>query len=486
MPTDAKLVQAARSSDEKAFETLVEKYRPRIYAAISGFIKNTQDRENIAQETFINAYRNLHQLSKPDRFSYWLITIAQNQCRDWKRKNRVHTIPIDEVDENLLNSDDSPERKSSQAEQRQIIAQAIQSLPETERQIAQAHYLEGASHHELVDRHGISYQAVCVRLSRAKRKLAKRLGHLLTGVFVTPATTLKQIYSGGLTLMKIGTTPKITIGAIGIIALLCIGFGVHQIILPKFGVSKDGSSSVQTEAPSKELVETDTNQETENRESQPQISDKEMEQINNFFAQFDVADAQSEAGTGRSSTDASANQNADESDAINALATPADTTQSAEDVMNAYLEAFKNVDFEAMGPLMIGTAKEQLQFEENALRNTNFMEFTFEETEGVLTEEMAEINEKIKAEYKQQFEQQMFESLLKMYSQVEVASPEYVGDEFHFRLRMSLQYLHEGMLEGLAWRGELKEVPPEPSGPKNIELIVKMRKENGAWRIYER
>ena len=125
--TDAELVESARSGDEKAFETLVEKHRARIDATISSFIKNPQDREDIVQETFINAYRNLHQLSKPDSFGYWLVTIAQNLCRNWLSKNRSHTIPIDEVDENLLNSDSEPERESIEAEQRQIITQAIKA-----------------------------------------------------------------------------------------------------------------------------------------------------------------------------------------------------------------------------------------------------------------------------------------------------------------------------------------------------------------------
>ena len=121
MLTDAELVESARSGDEKAFETLVEKHRARIDSTISSFISNAQDREDIAQETFINAYRNLHQLSKPDSFSYWLVTIAQNLCRNWLNKHRSRTIPIDEVDENLLNSDSAPERESIEAEQRQII-----------------------------------------------------------------------------------------------------------------------------------------------------------------------------------------------------------------------------------------------------------------------------------------------------------------------------------------------------------------------------
>ena len=230
--TDAELVESARSGDEKAFEALVEKHRARIDATISSFIKNPQDREDIVQETFINAYRNLHQLSKPDQFrSIGWLRLHKISVGTGLRKNRSHTIPIDEVDENLLNSDSEPERESIEAEQRQIITQAIKALPETERQIASAHYLEGTSHKELANRHGLSYQAVCARLSRAKQKLAKRLGHLLTGVFISPITALKQIYSGDV--MKVGTVPKITAGAVAIIVLAFIG--TRQFIIVKGG-----------------------------------------------------------------------------------------------------------------------------------------------------------------------------------------------------------------------------------------------------------
>ena len=72
--------------------------------------------------------------------------------------------------------------------------------------------------------------------------------------------------------MKIGTAPKITVGAIGIIALLSVG--VHQVILPKFE-GKNTASSVQTDASSKERVETEANQETKNRQPRHQISDQD-------------------------------------------------------------------------------------------------------------------------------------------------------------------------------------------------------------------
>ena len=345
MLTDAELVESARSGDEKAFETLVEKHRARIDATISSFIKNPQDREDIVQETFINAYRNLHQLSKPDSFGYWLVTIAQNLCRNWLSKNRSHTIPIDEVDENLLNSDSEPERESIEAEQRQIITQAIKALPETERQIASAHYLEGTSHKELANRHGLSYQAVCARLSRAKQKLAKRLGHLLTGVFISPITALKQIYSGDV--MKVGTVPKITAGVVAIIVLAFIG--TRQFLSSREDSSPSvevvtSTESAQTDAALKGVVTAPV------REDKPQISAEEMQQIEDFFAQLDEADVQSGTNTSQLPSESET-----EPSTTDTNSSSGSTGLSAEQVMHAYVEGLRNLDFEAA--LLLATGR---------------------------------------------------------------------------------------------------------------------------------
>ena len=312
MPSDADLVHSVQSGDEKAFETLVAKYRSRIYTAISAFIDSPQDREDIAQETFINAFRNLHQLSKPERLGSWLDRIAQNQCRDWLRKNRVQTVPIDEVEENLPNSDDSAEQSSVEAERRRIIAQAIEELPQAERQIARAHYLEDASHDELVSRHDISYQSVSGRLFRAKRKLAKRLRHLLGGVLVPPTTTLKNISSGGLTAMKIGTASKITVGVIFVVALVFVGS--RQLLSPE----EDSSPSIEVTASITDNPDQSGSKIGANRKNvvtapspadEPQISTEEMEQIEDVFAQLEADDAQSGPETPQLATEMKVNQN---------------------------------------------------------------------------------------------------------------------------------------------------------------------------------
>ena len=474
--TDAELVESARSGDEKAFEALVEKHRARIDATISSFITNAQDREDIAQETFISAYRNLHQLSNPDRFSYWLVTIAQNRCRNWLNKHRSQTIPIDEVDENLLSSDNSPEREFIEAEQQQIIAQAIETLPETERQVASAHYLEGESHKELVNRHGISYQAVCARLSRAKQKLAKRLGHLLTGVFVSPITTLKQIYSGGVTVMKVGTASKITAGVVAIIVLTFIG--TRQFMSSKEDSSPSVKIVTSTESANSITQRDSVHKSTvtaPSREDKPQISAEEMQQIEDFFAQLEGADAQSGTGTSQQAREAASNQDSYANEAADSLATSVDAIQPAEDAMNAYLEAFRNFDVAAMRSFMTGAAKEGFESSLPAFRmmNGEFPEEVIEEVvNSGLPEEAIDGGLQMARGIMQTISKQMF-------SQAVIVSSEYVGDEFHFRLRLSSPELPEILeIVGL----DISDVPEMPEIP---DYFHKMRKENGVWQIYE-
>ena len=473
--TDAELVEAAQSGDEKAFGALVEKHRARIDTTISSFVSNAQDREDIAQETFINAFRNLHQLSNPDRFSLWLVTIARNQCRDWIRKNRSHTIPIDEVDENLLNSDSEPERESIEAEQRQIITQAIKALPETERQIASAHYLEGTSHKELANRYGLSYQAVCARLSRAKQKLAKRLGHLLTGVFISPITALKQIYSGDV--MKVGTVPKITAGAVAIIVLAFIG--TRQFLSSREDSSPSvevvtSTESAQTDAALKGVVTAPV------REDKPQISAEEMQQIEDFFAQLDEADVQSGTNTSQLPSESET-----ESSTTDTNSSSGSTGLSAEQVMHAYVEGLRNLDFEAALLLATGDAR---RWVEGQLRSLN-RKIPEEEHEFMLQNLLKELEsdkempkvaiEMIVQEFRRKMQPSEQEkknraNLERRFGQVEVVSNEYVGDEFHFRLRTSGPFVSE-------------ELPDDAKSfvPKYIDAFVKVQKADDVWQIYE-
>ena len=289
MADDKTLISRARTGDEQAFADLVRKYHAFVYAIVLGIMKNSHDAEEVVQDVFFNAYRGLPQLKDTTTFKGWLGEIARNCVRDRLRGQRVDTVSINEVSEHTLQTPDALAEQLIRTEQRALIRGAMESLSPKDRKIARSYYLDGASYDELIRTHGLSYKAISVRLSRAKRKLSKRLQHLLTGVFVCPSITLKQIFSGGLTVMKVGTVTKVTVGAAAIIGVAFIG--VHHFISSK----EDSSPSVEiitsTSAP-----RTDFDRKrvvTAHRpENEPRISAEEMEQIENFFDQLEEADAQ--------------------------------------------------------------------------------------------------------------------------------------------------------------------------------------------------
>ena len=487
------LIHRAQSGDEEAFAELMRAYYAYVYVIVIGIVNDPNDAEEVVQDTFLSAYRRLTQLQDTAKFKSWLAEIARNRARDRLRKQRVDTILIDEVSEHTLQTPDTVENELIRDEQRELIRRAMDTLSETDREIARAYYLEGASYDELIQTHGLSYKAISVRLSRAKQKLARRLKHLLTAIFLPPATTLKQIYSGGLIAMKIGTAPKITVGAIGIIALLSVG--VHQIISPKFFGSKDNVASVQTEAPSGPLVETETNPETKDGVKQPQISDKDMAQINNFFAQFDDAGAQSDAGETEPSTESNTEYATTDTDAASEH-----TERSAEEVMAAYLEAFKNYDIERLLPLVIGSAKEHFEGSLRRLNGdsdeiVNKIDDLVNKMDKDIIEGMseAEVADRARSmlleatENQDRIEKQ--KAIQELVGRAELVSSEYVGAEFHFRLKIPIPKIESPELPELPELPdtldiEIPEIPEMPELPESVETVIKMQKVDGAWRIY--
>ena len=413
---DDTLISRAQAGDEGAFTELMRTHYAFVYAVVIGIVNNPNDAEEIVQDTFLNAYRGLAQYKEQTKLKSWLAKIARNRALNWLREGRIDTVSINEVNENTVQSADSPDEQLIRREERELIRRAMESLPQKDREIAHSYFLEGASYDELIRTHGLSYKAISFRLSRAKQKLSKRLGHLLSGVFAFPASSLKQIYSGGLTVMKVGTVPKITAGAVAFIVLVFIG--TRQFISSK----EDSSPSIEIVASTPTEAETSLTQTDTVRnsavvaplpEDKPQISAEEMQQIENFFAHLDASDAQSAADNSQSQTgtDVAREHITGDTDTF-----AEGIEQSPEEVMNDYVEAFRNMDFEAMRELLTGAAKEELETHLPDLHNI-----------------MAEINEDVDDPVLKR----MIELTLgRMFGGFEVVSSEYVGDEFHFRVRM--------------------------------------------------
>ena len=468
MANENTLICRAQEGDEGAFAELMRVYHAYVCAIVIGIVKNSHDAEEVVQDTFLSAYQSLAQLEDSAKFKSWLAEIARNRARNWLRKQRGEVISIDEVGEHLLQTEDSPEERLTRQEQRELISRIMETLPQKDRDIARAFYLEGASYNELTSTHGLSDKAISFRLSRAKQQLSKRLQYLLTGVFASPGLTLKKIYSGGLTAMKVGTAPKIVVSVIALIGLIFIGFiGVRQINGPTveervyLSPWKDGTPRPQS-SPEELAAQTDSTQDVEVQDNQPQIAAAEsaagMESIDHFFDQPDETDM------AQFTTDEEFNLSTEQGFTTDISASSENTNQSAEDVMYAYLDAYRNSDFGIMDSLMTEEYRRSVHGDRGDGAWTS-IEATRDDGSPVPPDEISaeslELAESIAG------------SVSELQSQAEVVSSEYIGDEFHFRLRMPAP-----------------EIPDISDSDKVIFVspsyqLIKMQKENGTWRIYD-
>ena len=466
MAKENMLIYRAQTGDEGAFAELMRSYHAFVCAIVIGIVDNSHDAEEVVQDTFLSAYRGLTQLEDRKKFKSWLAEIARNRARNWLRKQRGDTLSLDEVSEHLLQTEDSPGERLTRLEQRELIHRTMETLPQKDRDIARAFYLEGASYKELTSTYGLSDKAISFRLSRARQQLSKRLQYLLTGIFVSPGLTLKKIYLGGLTVMKVGTVPKITVGAAALIAVIFIGFvGVRQMNSPTveervyLSPWEDGTARPRNN-PEGLAAQTDSTQDTEVRDNPPQVttaaSAEGMASIDDLFGEPEEADMAQFATETEFEPDAEQNLSTDTS------ASSENTGQSAEDVMYAYAEAFRNSDSEAM----------RLLSTEEYMRHGDFGDGDGVSIEATRDDGSPVPPDEISAEALELVEV-IAGSMSELKSQAKVVSSEYVGDELHFRLRMPAPEI------------------PDISDPDRVVFIspsyqlIKMQKENGAWRIYD-
>ena len=462
MANENTLIHRAQDGDEGAFAALMRSYHAFVCTIVIGIVSNPHDAEEVVQDTFLSAYRGLAQLEDSAKFKSWLAEIARNRARNWLRKQRGDTVSIDEVGEHLLQTEDSPDERLTRQEQSELIRRIMETLPQKDREIARAFYLEGASYNELTSTHGLSDKAISFRLSRARRQLSKRLQYLLTGIFVPPGLTLKKLYSGGLTAMKVGTAPKITVGVAALIALIFIGYiGIRHMNAPTveervyLSPWEDGTTRPRNSA---EGLLSDTTQDAETEGTQPRIATAEsaagIESIDDLFGESE------EVGMAQFATEAEFERDAERDFTTGTSVSSESTNQSAEDVMDAYVEAWRNFDYETMRPLFA-----------EAIGPSGLDEKT---VIGVATVgghpdgEPPDVKEKTR-----QLEPLLGQLSRKRRSQAEIVSNEYVGDEFHFRFRTPALEIPD-----ISDQGETVVFPSE-------ERLIKMRKEDDAWRIYD-
>lgn len=176
---DSELAQRAGQGDANAFEALVRKHQGAIYSFTLHFFRNPDLAEDMAQETFIRAYRFLHTYDPSRRFLTWLYSIARNICIDKHRERaRKEQVSIDDLPPNLLKAegrDNDPLGSLEGAQAREQVRDAVEQLPEKYRTPIILCYMQGLAYQEVSEVLGISLNNTKIRIFRAKKMLAQIL-----------------------------------------------------------------------------------------------------------------------------------------------------------------------------------------------------------------------------------------------------------------------------------------------------------------------
>ena len=188
---DALLVARVKLGDVKAFEMLVVKYQRRIERLIGRMVRDTDLVQDIAQESFIRAYRALPQFRGDSAFYTWLYRIAVNTAKkalmDMKRDLLVPESMLrsdeenDETSraENELTDGETPEALLATKEIAAAVNAAIEALSEDLRQAITLREIEGLSYEEIAEIMNCPIGTVRSRIFRARESIATRLRPLL-------------------------------------------------------------------------------------------------------------------------------------------------------------------------------------------------------------------------------------------------------------------------------------------------------------------
>jgi len=185
---DETLVARAQGGDASAFDVLVERYKQRVYATVYHMTGNHEDANDLVQDAFIKAYRNLHSFKGQSSFYTWIYRIAVNRTINFlkRRKDRGH-LSLNDMDANVETDPDyvelmshiTPRREVGLNELQEKLNEAIQKLSEEHRAVVIMHDVQGMTHADIAKVMHCSEGTVRSRLFYARQQLQGLLSDYL-------------------------------------------------------------------------------------------------------------------------------------------------------------------------------------------------------------------------------------------------------------------------------------------------------------------
>ena len=184
---DEELVRRVQRGDVAAFDLLVRKYQHRIAALIGRYVADWSEVQDVAQETFIRAYRAIGNFRGDAQFYTWLHRIAVNTAKNHlvahNRRPPTDDIDIDDAEQFdsgiRLRDSDTPERELMRQQLEQTVVRAVEALPEELRVAINLREVDGLSYEEIAERMDCPIGTVRSRIFRARDAIDRELRPLM-------------------------------------------------------------------------------------------------------------------------------------------------------------------------------------------------------------------------------------------------------------------------------------------------------------------
>ncbi|WP_163409236.1 RNA polymerase sigma factor [Flavobacterium ajazii] len=172
--SDQHYIDRILQGETNSFAVLVDRYKDMIFTLALKMVKNREEAEEVAQDTFIKIYNSLSKFKGDSKFSTWIYKIAYNTCLDRLKKNKKENlnISIDEFSAHLIKTMENALSALEEKERKQTIQNSLNLLPSEENFLLTLFYFEDQSLEEIGKIMNINANNVKVKLFRSRQKLA--------------------------------------------------------------------------------------------------------------------------------------------------------------------------------------------------------------------------------------------------------------------------------------------------------------------------
>ena len=178
------LVANLRAGDQHAYEEVVKRFSNLVFSQAYSITSNVEDAKEVTQEVFLNLFRKIDTLRKPEALKSFLGRSARNRALDFLRRRKGNSVSLEVIGE-LEHESNAPlpgfnlMKEEEGLEMKKEVAEAISQLPPDQQTVIRLRYEENLSYAEIAKRLDSGLNIVRGRLYRAHKTLAGKLGSLL-------------------------------------------------------------------------------------------------------------------------------------------------------------------------------------------------------------------------------------------------------------------------------------------------------------------